>query len=727
MRLRPLVMMWLLSVVLGENRALADCGSYPLPVTGAWDPQFQALDDYAQQWVLENGNNAATLAVTYDKRLVYERGFGYQDSSCTQQILPNARMRLATNSCAMTRRALQQLIADGYLSPTTNVQQYLSTYFTFPAGPDPREQQIRVEDIYNLLTCTVDGDQYLDNDQVGSLLGLGRPATATERIQYLWANPLHLMNQSSCVVGQATNNAFSHVSHEIAAMIIATAYWHSSGNSGYNPSALTNATGIGTWYGNYMTNVLGPHIGVTFFQAGDVYPGSPGSGVTIPGEIWYDSAADAQQCPEWNYWACQINKTAPPVPSAYHRDFFARPGSGTIVAAARDVARFMVSYEWATDNSVLTNSSYALSNRTGTGKPWGCCLNGSLEGTYTQMGDGMTTYGGQNHFWNWVLLSNRSKQSDTSDFDISATLDQHDGTGIFEKYQPTTDLFEDVVLYNRWYGQYATVSHNGFNTPYLAYSSSLQTNSGNPFFPYSQLPSPWQTFRILPDPNNYIQIGVEAPGIGSSATVNTYGMVLSNEHNLADIEILGPNNTWWSEEFTKSPVSGTDYYQILTRWWAGNGLHVQDQTGAVEQGRVQPGWWSADWELKPAHSGICCTNMTSDVSCPAGSAPCACGQPGCPAYAPSNPCAGLCSNPTLFTASNFQANSIGTGATCYETTAPIHGGTCGNLVSPRKLTVNGATMTCNNANWSKIPASVNGGYCIQTTSGDYAYAYFTTW
>jgi hypothetical protein len=178
-------------------------------------------------------------------------------------------------------------------------------------------------------------------------MSLGRPATASERIQYLWAHPQNLMTTAACTPGQATNNGFSHVSHEIAAMLVATAAWRAAGNWGFNPPALTNATGIGNWYGNYMVQI-GNRVGAAFAQAGDIYPGSPGTAKV--NEIWYDSVG-ATQCPEWNFWACNVNNppTQPPVPAAYAIDFFARPGSGTVTSSARDVARFMVSYEWATD------------------------------------------------------------------------------------------------------------------------------------------------------------------------------------------------------------------------------------------------------------------------------------------------------------------------------------------------------------------------------------------
>ena len=94
--------------------------------------------------------------------------------------------------------------------------------------------------------------------------------------------------------------------------------------------------------------------------------------------------------------------------------------------------------------------------------------------------------------------------------------------------------------------------------------------------------------------------------------------------------------------------------------------------------------------------------------------------------AATTPCAGLCTNPINVTVNgSYQSGNLGTGAVCYQTTSTITGGNCGNFVSPRTLTVNGTTEACSGGNWSSIPAKRNGGYCIQTTSGNQSWAYFT--
>jgi hypothetical protein len=99
----------------------------------------------------------------------------------------------------------------------------------------------------------------------------------------------------------------------------------------------------------------------------------------------------------------------------------------------------------------------------------------------------------------------------------------------------------------------------------------------------------------------------------------------------------------------------------------------------------------------------------------------------CP-IAISRPCDGLCNNPVTFSwDGKYQSGDLQTGAVCRETMQNVSGGNCGNFASSRTLSVNGAVMTCNNQNWTGVPAMRNGGYCIHATAGDYPWAYYTLW
>lgn len=100
----------------------------------------------------------------------------------------------------------------------------------------------------------------------------------------------------------------------------------------------------------------------------------------------------------------------------------------------------------------------------------------------------------------------------------------------------------------------------------------------------------------------------------------------------------------------------------------------------------------------------------------------------CTEDVPANPCAGLCDDPQLFSWSDsYQSGNLGTGAICRETLHAVAGGNCGNLAPGRQLLVNGTAQVCNGANWATPPAPRNGGYCVHTTPGNYAWAFFTLW
>jgi hypothetical protein len=114
-------------------------------------------------------------------------------------------------------------------------------------------------------------------------------------------------------------------------------------------------------------------------------------------------------------------------------------------------------------------------------------------------------------------------------------------------------------------------------------------------------------------------------------------------------------------------------------------------------------------------------SCTDDV-CSGGS----CSHPDNGTCEPTGPCSAYCSTPVLFSG-NFQSGSLGTAATCHESSGPLNGGVCGNFANGRTLSVNGQVMNCNNGNWGSLPPTENGGYCVTTTAGQHPWAYFATW
>ena len=194
------------------------------------------------------------------------------------------------------------------------------------------------------------------------------------------------------------------------------------------------------------------------------------------------------------------------------------------------------------------------------------------------------------------------------------------------------------------------------------------------------------------------------------------------------------SNLGWSRATMDGPLATLQVSQAGLRninlWMREDGFSVDKIVLTKNQNFVPTGTGPAESDRQSlpepecAHHSHCIDNdpCTSDI-CDAGF----CRNPDNGSCASQTPCAAYCANPVIYGASNYQSGNLGTNATCHETTAALHGGVCGNFVSPRKLFVNGMEMTCNWNNWTALPAAVHGGYCIQTTAGANAWAAFTTW
>jgi CubicO group peptidase (beta-lactamase class C family) len=385
------------------------CVSLTIPVTGSYVAKLSGLDNLMVSWMNKYGFQAATLAVLKDKKLVYERGFGYQDKNLNGAILPNARMRLASNSIAITRRALRQLISDGLVNGNDLVFQVLNLQ---PWGggtyADPRMQQITIQNLIDDKACIA--DQFPPNKTVGQLMGLGRNSTLAERLGYAWSQA-SMMEPNDCIVGKTPKG--SHFAMEFAAQVIATRA---------NPAPMNNndPTIVGQRYGDYITSRVGQPIGADFFQARNLETEA------FPKEIWYKSLFNAD--PEWNRnWA----SGQPQVSAAYAIDFFARPGSGTVVAAGRDVARFL--------NEYFLNGAPKPASLSGI--VWGSTGYGSLPGTTSVIDDQVWPTGASRSF---VLLVNMRDETITPD-NIANSMNEI--TNSIRSYLdsvtmwPTIDLF----------------------------------------------------------------------------------------------------------------------------------------------------------------------------------------------------------------------------------------------------------------------------------------------
>jgi hypothetical protein len=91
---------------------------------------------------------------------------------------------------------------------------------------------------------------------------------------------------------------------------------------------------------------------------------------------------------------------------------------------------------------------------------------------------------------------------------------------------------------------------------------------------------------------------------------------------------------------------------------------------------------------------------------------------------PTRPCSDLCGPPVAISSPWYGSGSLGSAATCHETTLPVNGLACGGLVAPRVLKVNGQVIDCGHVS---LPPARSGGYCFQTSAGAQDWAWFQLW
>jgi hypothetical protein len=92
----------------------------------------------------------------------------------------------------------------------------------------------------------------------------------------------------------------------------------------------------------------------------------------------------------------------------------------------------------------------------------------------------------------------------------------------------------------------------------------------------------------------------------------------------------------------------------------------------------------------------------------------------------TNPCAGLCSSPIVFTTTPYSSAALGTGETCHETTASLISGLCSSFIT-RTFKINGTMIPTSGASWPPLPAKRNGGYCFQASAGTPPFASFVAY
>jgi hypothetical protein len=96
-----------------------------LPVTGSNKDFLAKIDREMQKIMQETGYKAATMAAKVNGITVFNRGYGYQNSTLTKPINPNVRMRISIIERCLTSILIRHLLQTNTIKPETRVFEYL--------------------------------------------------------------------------------------------------------------------------------------------------------------------------------------------------------------------------------------------------------------------------------------------------------------------------------------------------------------------------------------------------------------------------------------------------------------------------------------------------------------------------------------------------------------------------------------------------------------------------
>ena len=174
-------------IVNGILPAVADRRVFT--ATGLEVPELAAVDEMMRDLMQDDDIRRTTAAVTKDGRLVYARGFTWDDAA-VEPIEPTALFRIGSIGKAIASLAVHRLIDDGLLRHDTAVQPILRIEALPGETIDDRFDRVTVD---HLLTHT--GGMYSEDNiyevsrRVAAATGEDLPASQDEILSYIMSHP----------------------------------------------------------------------------------------------------------------------------------------------------------------------------------------------------------------------------------------------------------------------------------------------------------------------------------------------------------------------------------------------------------------------------------------------------------------------------------------------------------------------------------------------------------
>lgn len=187
------------SVSLGLIASVTSAQNCDMPVSGCEVGYLDAVDALMTDFMCDRDIPGASLAISMDGVVVYERAFGWSDVDRTVAIEPDALMRIASVSKPITAAAIRELIEDGVLSLDSHAFDLgQSGGGVLPIDPFPAMGDARLGDI--TIDHLLQHRGGWDRDAVGDLtyrevvianaMGIPSPPGRLNTMRYILGQPL---------------------------------------------------------------------------------------------------------------------------------------------------------------------------------------------------------------------------------------------------------------------------------------------------------------------------------------------------------------------------------------------------------------------------------------------------------------------------------------------------------------------------------------------------------
>jgi CubicO group peptidase (beta-lactamase class C family) len=158
-------------------------------VSGLAEPNLENIDRSLQNFVARHRIPGLSVAITYQRRLLYAKGFGYADLETRQPVRPDSLFRIASLSKPITAVAVLQLAEEGKFKLDDRVVNVLHLEPT----RDPRIANVTIRHLLQHRGGWDRGKSYdpmFIHQRIARQLKIRPPANPAQIIQYMMGQPL---------------------------------------------------------------------------------------------------------------------------------------------------------------------------------------------------------------------------------------------------------------------------------------------------------------------------------------------------------------------------------------------------------------------------------------------------------------------------------------------------------------------------------------------------------